>query len=53
MNVNIKMMIGSENTAKVAKEPEFACAACRKDVGSNIVFCHCCRCWMYKRYSDV
>ena len=48
MNItNKKMVIISVNTGKVTKERAFACATCRKDVGSNTVFCQCCRCLVY------
>ena len=54
MNITYKkMVIISVDTGKVTTEREFACATCRKDVGSNTIFCQCCRCLVYKRRSNA
>ena len=45
-----KRVISSENTGKVTEVGKFLCTVCRKDVGSNYILCHFCRCWVHRKF---
>ena len=46
-------MISSESAEKVTEGGKFAFAPCRKDIGSNFIFCQFCWCWMHKKCSGI
>ena len=48
-----KMMISSENAAKVIIKGKFCCAVCRKGVDSNSILSQFCWYWVHKRCSGV